>query len=225
MGCCQSGNTPKKNSEAVKVTPPHTSTPYHNFEAIVKEADDQSNLLQRVHSGIYLDNKRKKYWVDGSGYNAFTLFARSLNIAWGGEPRYWEWIRSKDAFGEAEVDVARLKSVCWFDVPGKIETSLLSPGVDYEVLFILSMNVSAHGWDNLVTLKLECQDKILEEQTLNLEKQINPKGKWVELPVGKFRTSDSMGDVIKFAMFECKSNMWKGGLLVQGVTIRPLKGA
>ncbi|KAK1293535.1 Protein PHLOEM PROTEIN 2-LIKE A2 [Acorus calamus] len=107
---------------------------------------------------------------------------------------------------------------------GKIETSLLSPGVDYEVLFILSMNESTRGWHNLVTLKLECQDKILKEQTLNLEKQIKLKGEWVELPVGKFRTSDSMGEVIKFAMLECKSNAWKGGLFVQGVTIRPLKG-
>ncbi|KAK1272754.1 hypothetical protein QJS04_geneDACA007969 [Acorus gramineus] len=91
MACCLSILSLLSPDEAEEEIP---QVQYHKFKDIVKDADDKSDLLQR------------KYWVDGSDYNCFMLFA-----------------------SDEDVEVACLKAVCWLEVRRDFDVSLLSPGV------------------------------------------------------------------------------------------------
>ncbi|KAK1296871.1 hypothetical protein QJS10_CPB15g01367 [Acorus calamus] len=138
MGCCLSILSLLSRDEAEELP----EAPYHNFNAIVKDADDKSDLLNRVRSGgIYLDNKRMKYWVDESGSNCFMCYARSLLIVCWEDEQYWNWIPSNES-GEEDVELARLRDVCWLQVHRGFDASLLSPNVNYEVVFIMTMRTS-----------------------------------------------------------------------------------
>ncbi|KAK1272480.1 Protein PHLOEM PROTEIN 2-LIKE A1 [Acorus gramineus] len=218
MGCCLSILSLLRPVEAEELP---EEEQYHNFKDIVKDADDKSDLLQRVRSGgIYLDNKRMKYWVDESGSNCFMFFARSLSITWDADEQYWNWIPSNES-GEEDVEVACLKDVCWLEVQRGFDLSLLSPNVNYEVVFILTMKDFSHGWHNIVTLVLQRPDNTRHEQKLNLNPE-KLKGHWEEVRVGEFNSGNSTGSV-RFALFDTESEQWKGGLVIKGVVVRPVR--
>ncbi|KAJ6358330.1 hypothetical protein OIU76_000104 [Salix suchowensis] len=70
----------------------------HNYESILRDADspvDRSSvdkLYNQLNTGVFLNQKRKKYWVEKKFYsNCFMLFAKDLSITWGGDTRYWKW--------------------------------------------------------------------------------------------------------------------------------------
>ncbi|KAK1280153.1 Protein PHLOEM PROTEIN 2-LIKE A1 [Acorus gramineus] len=166
MGLVLARETTKNAPEDVKTQWSQKRLP-HNFEAIVKEADDDQGDLQRIlRSGIFLNQKKgntlsslmrflHKYWVDKSGYNCFTVYARDLSITWSSEQRYWHWLPLNDYSSEADIAVASLQNVCWLEVQGKLDASHLSPEVTYEVAFLVMMKDSSSGWHDLVTLSLK----------------------------------------------------------------------
>lgn len=80
-----------------------------------------------------------------SGKKCYMLAARSLAIVWADTPRYWRWIPlAESRFPE----VAELLDVCWFDISGKINTSMLSPDTNYAAYFVFTMKSSIYGFDN-----------------------------------------------------------------------------
>ncbi|KAK1295947.1 Protein PHLOEM PROTEIN 2-LIKE A2 [Acorus calamus] len=79
----------------------------------------------------------------------------------------------------------------------------------------------SHGWHNILTLRLERPDNTEHEQRLNLDPE-DFKGKWGELVVGEFNSGDSTGRVT-FGLFDIESGQWKGGLVVKGVMVRPVR--
>ncbi|KAK1306589.1 Protein PHLOEM PROTEIN 2-LIKE A1 [Acorus calamus] len=217
MACCLSILSLLSPDEAEEVLP---EVQYHKFKDIVKDADDKSDLLQRLRSGIYLNKKEMKYWVDESDYNCFMLFARYMWIAWAEDKQYWNWIPSNDSCDE-DVEVACLKAVCWLEVRRDFDVSLLSPGVTYEVVFILTMKEFSYGWEHSkVRLKIERPDNTEHEEEMFLDPE-ELKGQWTELVVGEFNSGDSTGRVT-FVMIG--GGHWWGGLVIKGAIIRPVKG-
>ncbi|KAK1295951.1 putative protein PHLOEM PROTEIN 2-LIKE A3 [Acorus calamus] len=208
----------------------------------VKDADDKSDLLNRVRSGgIYLDNKRmgpedfKGKWGelvvgefnsgDSTGRVTFGLFDIESGqwkgglivkgVMFKGLLNIWN---SHEARGsEEDVELARLRDVCYLEVHRGFDASLLSPNVNYEVVFIMTMREFSHGWHNILTLRLERPDNTEHEQKLNLDPE-DFKGKWGELVVGEFNSGDSTGRVT-FGLFDIESGQWKGGLIVKGVMV------
>ncbi|KAK1297331.1 Protein PHLOEM PROTEIN 2-LIKE A1 [Acorus calamus] len=216
MACCLSILSLLSPDEAEEELP---DKQYHKFKDIVKDADDKSDLLQRVHSGIYLNKKEMKYWVDESGSNCFMIFARSLQIAWSQEKQYWNWMPSNDS-GNEDVEVACLKAVCWLEVAGDFDVSLLSPNVNYEVGFILTMKEFSQGWEqSTVSLKLGRPDNSEQEEEIFLDPE-EFKGQWRDLVVGEFNSRDSTGRVT-FVLIG--GGHWWGGLVVKGAVLRPVK--
>ncbi|KAK1303977.1 Protein PHLOEM PROTEIN 2-LIKE A1 [Acorus calamus] len=161
----------------------------------------------------------QKYWVDESGYNCFTVYARDLSITWSSEQRYWHWLPLNDSSNEADIAVASLQNVCWLEVQGKLDASHLSPRVTYEVAFLVMMKDSSYGWNAPVTLKLECPGVDKKERTEILKDKF--KNEFSELLVGTFSTGKGMEGDIKFSMFE--SGAWKRGLVIKGAVIHPAK--
>ncbi|KAH1055037.1 hypothetical protein J1N35_033102 [Gossypium stocksii] len=96
--------TKKKTSFVYSISskkPEKTQGPY-NYETILRDVDspiDTSTmykLISQLHYGVFLNQNRKKYWVDKNNKNCFMLFARDLSIAWAETSRHWHWFYQKE---------------------------------------------------------------------------------------------------------------------------------
>ncbi|KAG2688086.1 hypothetical protein I3760_09G077400 [Carya illinoinensis] len=160
----------------------------------------------------------QKYWVDKNSKNSFFLYARSLSILWGEDKRYWQWRRIQETSDEV-IEVAELLDVCWLDVTGKFETASLSPGTLYELAFVVKiMKDLAYGWEAPVDVELTLPNGTKQEHKENMKEK--PRGNWIEIPVGEFVTSSENIGEIKFSIYR-HDGLWKRGLVVKGITIRP----
>ncbi|RZC89621.1 hypothetical protein C5167_027163 [Papaver somniferum] len=115
------------------------------------------------------------------------------------------------------IEVAELVNVCWLEVNGKFDTTKLSPGVKYEILFVVMLKTSACGWGTPVNLRLVHSCGKTQHHKENL--QLKPKSQWIELQVGEFQTPPQPSDCkqekeIQFSLFECEKGNWKGGLVI-----------
>lgn len=125
-------------------------------------------------------------------------------------------------FSDVSVHVAELLEVCWLEVAGKFDVWKLSPGTLYGVAVMVMLRDEAFGWDVAVNLRLTLPNgqKIERKETL----ESKPRRKWVEIPVGEFTTtcsaSQNVGE-IEIYIHEYDAGMWKGGLIIKGVSIQP----
>lgn len=219
------GEKPEVSVEIIPEISPAVG-PLYSYESIIKDADspiDDSStdkLFDQLHSGVYLNQKRKKYWIDQeSDLNCFMIFPREFYISWGEDERYWRWCSSKEP-GGVSVEIAELIGVSWFQVNGTFDTALLSPKTTYEILFILKLDNEASGWEIPVTVMIELQGAV---QSRKLSFMTKPRAEWFELPVGEFHTySDKMGEV-KFSLRGFEGAKWKIGAHVRGAIFRPAK--
>ncbi|RZC47860.1 hypothetical protein C5167_040801 [Papaver somniferum] len=152
------------------------------------------------------------------------LFPRSWYITWGENTNYWTWLSiiEPSTSDDKEIEMPELVRVCWLDVQGKLDMSKLSPGVNYEVVFVVMFQKRSYGWEVPVNLSLELSDGKKLVQKVNLENM--PKSQWIEIHVGEFRTPQHPGDEEKevhFRLFEIEVLNWKKGLVIEGAIVRP----
>lgn len=118
------------------------------------------------------------------------------------------------------IEMAELLGVCWLNIEGKIRTIDLSPGTEYEVVFVVKMNGYQKTWKNSVTLMIILPSSKSLTRSENLSGK--PVGIWIDVKVGEFRmTPENVGE-ITFKMGEYSSE-WKGGLVLKCAIIRPKK--
>ncbi|KAL3523003.1 hypothetical protein ACH5RR_015837 [Cinchona calisaya] len=196
----------------------------HNYEEILKDADasvDKSStekLYDQLCTGVLLNQNRKKYWVDrNSKKNCFMLYARDLSITWAENKSNWHWPLIKES-SDVSFAAAELLNVCWLEVHGRFNTVNLTPGTTYEVTFVVMLKDPAYGWDLPVNLRLILADGSRQEHKENMMEK--PRGKWIEVPAGEFETLPENGDM-EFSLYEYEGGMWKRGLVIKGVVIRP----
>uniref|UniRef100_A0A1J3G170 Protein PHLOEM PROTEIN 2-LIKE A1 n=1 Tax=Noccaea caerulescens TaxID=107243 RepID=A0A1J3G170_NOCCA len=196
----------------------------HNYEAILRDADlpVSPSIVEQLRSGgVFLEPNLIKYWVDEKNNNCFMLFPRKLSITWSDDPNYWTWFRSEESPKETDVEAAELKNVCWLDISGKFNTSKLTPGVTYEVVFKVRLEDPAYGWDTPLNLKLAFSNgkEKPHERKVSLREQ--PRYQWVDIRVGEFQPENNSAGEIAFSMYEYEAGVWKKGLFLKGVAIRP----
>ncbi|CAH2078498.1 unnamed protein product [Thlaspi arvense] len=195
----------------------------HNYAAIIRDAADPSikssdNLSDKLRSGVFLmATKLIKYWVDKRNSNCFMLFPKSLSIIWSDDPTYWTWSQNK----ETTVDEAELKNVCWLDISGKFDTKNLTPGITYEVVFQVKIVDPAYGWETPVNVKLVFPNG---EQEHKVSLRDIPRHQWVDIRVGEFKPEKNSAGEITFSMYEHETGVWKKGLVLKSVAIRPKYG-
>lgn len=130
----------------------------------------------------------QKTWENAkSGHKCFVLYAWSLDICWS-DHDYWIW----DSFTETsdeEIEVAKLRTVCWLHVKGKFKISDLSPGTVYEVVYVVMLMKGALGWELPIKLKLSLPNGKVQERQVSLLRM--PKGKWMEVSLGYFCTEEN----------------------------------
>ncbi|KAK9681610.1 hypothetical protein RND81_10G014700 [Saponaria officinalis] len=214
-------NLHNKPNEATKLLP---KLP-HNFEAIIKDSDraiDKSSieqLYQQLHAGVYLNGKKKKYWVEKKGnINCFMMFANDLSITWADNTNYWN-LHNVETSEDGNITIAQLKNVCWLEVHGKINTTKLSPGITYQVSYIIKLENTSYGWEVPIKLRLTLPNGTKQEHQECLKEK--PKEEWVPIRVGEFvASSENVGDV-QFSLFEYEGGNWKKGLVIKGANIEP----
>ncbi|PSR98854.1 F-box protein [Actinidia chinensis var. chinensis] len=93
---------------------------------------------------LIIDNATKSFWLEKrSGRRCYMLAARNLAIVWGDTPSYWRWTSLPESrFPE----VAELVSVCWLEIRGKINTSVLSPSTTYAAYLVFKSTASTYGF-------------------------------------------------------------------------------
>ncbi|KAL7204134.1 hypothetical protein ACSBR2_017241 [Camellia fascicularis] len=120
---------------------------------------------------------------------------------------------------DENIEVVKLKKVCWLDVRGKFKISDLSQGIIYQVVYEVKLTNGARGWELPIMLRLSLPDgKFQERQVSLLEK---PKGQWIELNVGKFKAQDTENGEVCFDLYE-HGDHWKIGLVIRSAIIRPI---
>lgn len=146
------------------------------------------------------------------------MYARDLSITWGEDKRYWHWPSIKET-SEEIVDIAELLNVCWLEIHGKFEISKLTPGIKYEIVFVVMLKDPAYGWEVPINIKLTLPDGNTQQHKENFVEKA--RSTWFEIPVGEFIAQPKKGGSLEFSLYELEHLNWKKGLLVKGAAIRP----
>ncbi|XP_030933948.1 F-box protein PP2-B1-like isoform X2 [Quercus lobata] len=105
-----------------------------DWQAIIARSVTPLNFSSLKHlylslfdNPILIDGATKSFFLDKlSGKKCYLLSARELSILWGNgdTPQYWNWISlpEESRFPEG----AELRFVWWFDISGRMSTSMLS---------------------------------------------------------------------------------------------------
>lgn len=194
----------------------------HNYEAIIKSSDDKSSpqkLYEQLHAGIFLNGRKIKYWVKGNNnINCFMVYANGLEISWAEDQRHW--LLHNIETSDGEITVAVLRNVTWLEVHGKLHTSNLTPGITYQVAYIIMVEETAFGLRVPVNFRLTLPNGTKKEHKENLTHK--PREEWVRIPIGEFKASPENLGEIECSLYEFQGGNWKKGLVIQGVIIEPL---
>ena len=117
------------------------------------------------------------------------------------------------------IELARLKMVCWLEVHGKFDIGMVSPGILYQVSFIVMLKDSAEGWELPINVRLVLPGGRKQQHKENLMEK--SRERWIEVPVGEFVASEKDVGEMEISLYEYEGGMWKTGLLIQGVAIKP----
>ncbi|KAK9063079.1 hypothetical protein SSX86_016949 [Deinandra increscens subsp. villosa] len=211
---------------------------------------------------VILDGGNKSFSLDKqSGKKCLMLGARDLSIVWGDTPRYWRWISLPES---RFTEVAELISVCWFEVHGRITTSMLSPNTLYVAFIVFKSTSETHGFEyQPAEVSVGISGLKSETQTVFLEPQDEPRRRypvvprrrigmynrghvrypnpivvprspssngngpkqredgWMEIELGEYFVKEGEEGELEMSMREVKGGNWKGGIVIQGIEIRP----
>ncbi|KAL8094603.1 putative F-box protein PP2-B12 [Apium graveolens] len=124
-----------------------------------------------THHPLIIDASAMSFSLDKwTGKKCFMMAASSLAIVWGDTPRYWKWISDPESrFGK----VAELISVCWFEIHGRISTSLLSGDTAYNTYLVYKPATATYGFEDL---PLEILVGIAGEECIKRNVFVDPEG-------------------------------------------------
>lgn len=111
------------------------------------------------------------------------------------------------------------------DVRGNVDTNKLTPDIMYGISFHVKLqNAAKNSWSVNVSLELQGMKK--QVRTMDLKEML--KGEPMEIPAGQFiipparhDTGDDEARKLTFSLWNHNGN-WKTGLIVKGVSIKPL---
>lgn len=91
--------------------------------------------------------------------------------------------------------------------------SELSPGIIYEVLYVVKLKREGYGWELPVTLRLSVPRETVRNHQVNLYEKI--RGEWMELNIRHFKTRHGETGQVCFKLFERGEHL-KQGLVIKG---------
>ncbi|KAF8038853.1 hypothetical protein BT93_B1415 [Corymbia citriodora subsp. variegata] len=189
-----------------------------------------------------IDSGRKSFKLErSSGKISYVLSARELSIAWSNETMYWTWKFVPDSRFQ---EVAELRTTHWLEIEGQMPTAMLSPNTLYEAYLIMKISHRAYGLDVMPSqASIELQNQVVFTSTAILQKghqesrnrrrpgvegeakvPMEREDGWMEVEVGEFFNGGGGGhnrEVVKVSFKEVKGYQLKGGLVIEGIEVRP----
>ncbi|GAY32978.1 hypothetical protein CUMW_274430 [Citrus unshiu] len=185
-----------------------------------------------------------------SGKKSYILSARALSITWSSNPIYWSWVSMQESrFSEVavlrtsnwleiegKIKTKMLSQNTMYGAYLIMKISDRAYGLDSEAAEISieiggrqaskgkaylgskqksDSSVLVDGMEMMVTSKLI--DKGGENEQIPCEKEDG----WVEIELGKFFNGVRDDDEVKMSLKEVKGYQLKGGIIVEGMEVRP----
>ncbi|KAL6181738.1 hypothetical protein ACLB2K_048387 [Fragaria x ananassa] len=199
--------------------------------------------LALCDKSVLMDNGKMSFSLDKwSGKKCYMICARELNIVWAQDKsRYWSWISlAESRFKE----VASLDEVCWLEIRGKIDMSILSPWTLYKAYLVYKLTKRHYGFNVPVEVAIAERHYGFEygpldaalggdenKQTVYLDPSLKimdgarrPNERadgWLEMELGEFLCQAEEDGELEMMCAEYKDLCWKSGLIVQGIEVRP----
>ncbi|AES61146.1 putative phloem protein [Medicago truncatula] len=187
---------------------------------------------------ILINNGKTSFQLEKqSGKKVYMLGARDLSIAWGDTPCYWDWIILPESRFQ---EVARLRTVCWFEISGTINKRVLSSDSQY-VAFLVFKMINAYRFEDLPTkltvgvlgdqvglstknvwLNPYYDDRERNDEFQGLERPKVRSDGFLEIEMGEFFNSGLEDEVVEMRVLE-NGGQHKGGFILEGIEIRPKK--
>ncbi|KAG6423028.1 hypothetical protein SASPL_113411 [Salvia splendens] len=191
----------------------------------LKYATKKDLYFSLSDSPILIDQGKMSFSIDKrSGKKCFMIGARELMISWKG---CWDFIPNPmSRFSE----VAKLRSMGWIHIQGKIKTEILSKNTMYAAYLVFLLESKEGLRSSNTVLRLSLNDKSRKNGIKKERIESRETGKlakmrgdgWLEIEMGRFyNSSDDEGEVEAW-LTEINSPYDKSGLIVHGIEFRPL---
>ncbi|XP_057439333.1 F-box protein PP2-B15-like [Lotus japonicus] len=187
----------------------------------------KKDLFVRLCKPQLVDDGNKMLSIDKtSGKICYLLSARKLSIAWGSSPLYWSW---KPVQGSRFAEAAELRTICWLEITCSISSGMLSPETIYEAYLKVKIADRAYGLDSLPSeVWVEVGNRKSKgtvyirkgKASCHCQSSEHDEDEWLEIELGSFYTN-SDDEEVRMCLKEIKGVHLKGGLIVDGIEIRP----
>jgi hypothetical protein len=173
---------------------------------------------------VLIEDGKMSLCIDkATGKRSIMLSGKELELSWGHNPRFWQFISIPDSRFEK---VPKLVFGCPFKIDGVIEARLLSPGTRYSAYVVYKAK------DNIPDFREDIGVGVIDygpqsenqarTQLTKLEKR---EDGWMEVKSGEFLNERGLmdSDEIYFRIREIKYTYWKPGFIIEGIEFRPVK--
>ncbi|CAI9768947.1 unnamed protein product [Fraxinus pennsylvanica] len=213
------------------------------------EFSSKKDLFFKLSTPLLIDGGNKTFAIDKyTNKKCYMLSARELSISWASNPLCWSW---KPLLHSRFYEGVELIMVSWLEIHGKINTQMLSKSTTYGAYLIVKLANRAFGLDTLPSevsieigdyksigttylrdhaskkQELECdymQHKIDGSRSgvCEAKERIVHRREdgWLEVELGEFYC-DGKEQEVKMSFKEVEGEHLKGGLLVEGIELRP----
>ncbi|XP_022746606.1 F-box protein PP2-B15-like [Durio zibethinus] len=197
---------------------------------------------------LVADGKTSFKLERSTGRKSYILSARELSISCSNDQMFWVWKSIPESrFSE----VAELRTISRLEIHGKIRTKILSPNTTYGAYLLLKLADRAYGLDILPsetsveignqafvnTAYLRSQDSkkqqmenlfysnrkhMLKSRVIEGDDRVLSKREdgWMEIELGEFFNGED-DEEVKMSLMEVKGQQLKGGLIIEGIEVRP----
>ncbi|ONK71882.1 uncharacterized protein A4U43_C04F13350 [Asparagus officinalis] len=165
---------------------------------------------------LYAENSWRE---EMTGEKGILIYPRELEVVGGDDDSCWLWHSLiLESQGQLGVEVPKLMGTKHVEVHGRWKISDLTPGLKYQVLYMIMVEDPLEGWESCpLKLRVTLPDGSSQTQQVDLCKL--PKGQLIMTVAGFF---DSVGDgEVIFSVIET-SDVVKKGLVIKDAVIRPL---
>ncbi|KAK7337720.1 hypothetical protein VNO77_18306 [Canavalia gladiata] len=219
------------------------------FNPFTLKPSSYKQLFYQLCHPLLIDGGNKSFKLDkSSGKKSYIISARELSIAWSDEPMVWNWRPIPESrFAEA----TELRTGNWLEIEGKIRTGILTPNTSYAAYLIMNVSHRAYGLDcapsevsvavgkrvkrkrvyvgykdekkrTMETLMYGNRTEMLGNWVIEEEGIGGPckrEDGWMEIELGEFFSGQG-DEEIRMSLKEVGYQL-KGGLLLEGIQVRP----
>ncbi|KAF5737755.1 SKP1 interacting partner 3-related family protein [Tripterygium wilfordii] len=211
----------------------------------------KKDLFLCLSNSLLIDGGKKSFKLDkSSGKISYTLSARDLSITWSSEPMYWSWVAMPESrFAEvaviirmswleikAKISTRKLSPNTKYGaylifkisdrgyglnlIPSEISIQVGNDQVHRNTVYL--QRIQDGKKQQMEHLLYGNRIQMLKSRVCEGEGRVPSERNdgWLEIELGEFFCGDDDKEV-EMSLMEVKGHHFKGGLIVEGIEIRP----